>query len=228
MKRYSLFVVIILFSILNIKAQESKNIFTIKDDKIITNSDFIDSSYDKTVINNKYILNEKGSNVLVGEVEYDVKVGSYIYCSVNFDVLEISKNGVQQCLYREDSGILKRDYKCLYYSMKKGDSDFVSSETNNYYMEFSLSPKIKGLLFFCNRYGTSVGKTLIFILTQKEAKLVFNKKMEVMDFYHSNSKLKLLLWSAYMEFNLDGTLWRRPDVHTIWREDGILKLKKNA
>lgn len=223
MKQFFFLTVIFLTLTLKIEAQGSENIFTINNDTIITNSDFIDPFFSKKTASVKYYLNENDPNVLVGKVEYNVKVGSYTYSPGNFDVLEISKNGVRQCLYCEDAGILKSDYKCLRSSMEEGGEDLGHSERSDYYMEFSLSPTTKGLLFFCNSYGTDVGRTLIFILTQKEAKLVFNKKMKVVNLGQSVSNF--ILWSTYMEFNVDGTIWEQPNVYSIWDEGDILKFK---
>ena len=207
-------------------SQTATTIFTIDNSgKVITKSQFINPPYDNSINNYGFSLSNPPVQVQVGTVTYTIKTGNFEMSNENdYDVVEISKDGNRVCLHREEDGILK---------LKEGSNrnDGKSHRlgkyaNNNYCIEVPLSSTSKALLFFGPSYGSSVAKTLIFVLTESNAKLVFNKTLEPQEMKNITSNFEMKLIADIPECDLDGNEIPSPS-YTIWKEGGVLKHKKD-
>lgn len=75
-------------------------------------------------------------------------------------------------------------------------------------------------------YSTDRGKTIIFVLTEDNAEVVFNKQMEIIELTMSPDNLELVLISVCGE-TADGITWTPDVTHTIYTKDGMLWFKDN-
>lgn len=211
-------------------SQTATNIFTIDNNgKVITKSQFINPPYDNSINNYGFSLSNPPVQVQVGAMTYTIKTGNFEISNENdYDVIEISKDGKRICLYREEDGILKlkEGSSYQYPEAYMANYSFGKYANNNYCIEVPLSSTSKALLFFGPSYGSSVAKTLIFVLTELDARLVFNKILDPYEMENITSNFEMKLIADIPECDLDGNEIPTPS-YTIWKEGGVLKYKKD-
>ena len=135
----------------------------------------------------------------------------------DFDVIEISKNGQQKFIYKSCDGIAKfNNSKNLY------TSSFNRYSSNGYFIEVPMTTDSKALIFLGQHYGTDLARLIIFILTDSDVKLVYNKKMAITDINSTNGNFSMSLVSNIVEEG-DGT----ESKHTIYQQNGVLYFGDN-
>ncbi len=89
-----------------------------------------------------------------------------------------------------------------------------------------MSPELvmnsKALIFLGQHYGTDLPRLIIFIVTDSDVKLVYNKKMKITSINSSAGNFSLSLVSNIVEAG-DGV----EETHTIFLRDGVLFFRNN-
>jgi hypothetical protein len=162
---------------------------------IISDIGFIDEQ-DPSVGSLSYSLQNPISTT-VSTSNYTIKTARFVGWENepgDFDVIEISRNGQQQLIYKAYDGIAKlNDSQNLY------TSQFSQFSTNGYFIEIPLTATSKALIFLGYHYGTDFPRLFIFIATDLDVKLVYNQKMYLKHIDTSNGNFILSIVSGIVE-----------------------------
>ncbi len=99
---------------------------------------------------------------------------------------------------------------------------FASYADNDYFISVPLSSTSKALIFMGMTYGSSLPRLMIFVMTERDVKLVYCKTMDVHSMVKTPSSFSMITQSNVTGFD-DGT----PVLHTIWLKNGALWFKNN-
>ncbi len=201
--------------------QSEVQIYTNNDGIISVKEQFIDAQ-NPSVESLSYTLQNPLSTI-VSTSTYTLKTGRFEGWEDepgDFNVIEISKNGQQKLIYKDDYGITKIINK------KKEGYFYATSlspySSNGYFIEVSMTPTSKALLFLGQDYGTDLSRLIIFIITDSDVKLVHNKPMEIRSIDTSAGNFSLSLKSTIEEIS------GLEDMHTIFLKDGVLFFRNES
>lgn len=182
---------------------------------IVPNSRFI-SSTDNTLSSLQFVTTHT-SSVSIDSTTYNIKTGRFMNWNDepgDFDVIQFFKNDQLVLTYKDADGIVKLNNPKNQYSYP-----FNSYSQNGYFIDVRLSDKT-GLLFFIGQhYGTDLPKLIIFALTRKEIKLIYNQKVQINSITKTENHISLVLQSNIPNDN------EMPVTHTIWSQDETLNFK---
>ncbi len=240
MKNLLIIATLTIMSVVTAIGQE-REVYTLKNGAVIENRDFLNLDlYSKGVYNDRYKYCDDPLEVRVGNKKYDIKVANYIgywaECDSmimnyvgDFNVIEFHSNDGCGYQYRDDYGILKMNESSVSWMPSYSGSNYMHRglSRNGYFVETTLTPDSKAVIFFGQSYGTDVGRTFIFIVTERDVKLVFNKPYRAKSINIANGEFRIEFQSNIQE-TIDGVTWTPAITHTMWLEDGVLKFRDNA
>lgn len=230
------------FSLLVYTLGQERDIYRLSNGAIVTNSEFLDLNlYSKSVYNYKYKYDIEPLSVRVGEKQYDIKLANYVsywedadsmflYDAGDFNVVEFIGDDGFGYQYRDDMGILKMNPTSVLWNPGYYGASYKlrNKSKNGYFVEVPLTSTSKAVVFFGQSYSTGEGRTFIFIVTERDVRLVFNMQ------YNANS---IDIGEGTFEMNVESKgsqlltmnpdIWSDPVTHTIWLEDGVLKFRDN-
>ena len=159
------------------------------------------------------------SSVSIDSTTYHIKTGRFRNWEDepgDFDIIEFYKNHQLVLTYKDAEGIVHLNKPKNLYSYT-----FNQYSENGYFMEVRLSDQISTLFFIGQHYGTDLPKLIIFALTPKEIKLIYNQKVQINSILKTDNHISLIVQSNIPNDH-DELL-----THTIWSDNGILKFKDN-
>ena len=159
-------------------------------------------------------------SVTISASTYTIKTGRFTGWDDeegDFDVIEISKNGQPEIIYKAYDGIAKMNNSKNSYT-----SLFSRYSSNGYFIEMPVTSDSKVIIFLGQHYGTDLSRLIIFTLTDSDVKLVHNKQMAINNITAECGNFSMLLESNIVEFGY-GT----PATHSIYQKNDVLYFKDN-
>lgn len=217
MKRISLIIALLIITSI-CKAQSEEAIFNINSERIITTkSNMIDPVGTDNVLFKGY---SSSTNVTVGNTVYTVKtaVGENENADFGFNIISI---------YNNNSNLLTlKDHDMWTYTYSgRSTTNYKSYTDNKYFITIDLSQYAKALLFIGWPYGGDLPILTIIVLTENDAKLVFNKNMGISTITKTDNQYLIKVKTVLEEYDSSGRLTTSPKYNYITLENEILKLK---
>lgn len=155
--------------------------------------------------------------VSVGNSRYEIKVASAKYEDDNtgFNIIEIHK-GTEKLLELRDLDMWTYMYG------GKSATNYRKYTENRYFLPLDLKANIKALCFVGWPYGGDLPLLTIIILTEKEAKLVFNKRVSIIEMTKTEGEYTLKVQTNLEEFDSSGVQVIFQKYTTMNSKDGIL------
>lgn len=218
------FIVFLLANLSICKAQTESAIFTINSNGIISiNSVMIDPLDSGHNINSLSYLPKNPVRFLVGNSTFTVKTSTFKDWDDNegygFNVIS---------LYKAESKILEvKQLDSWTFTSGGGSSINFSKYTNNrYFVPIDLSNKAKALFFLGWPYGGDLPYLTIFVVTEQDAKLVFNKNMGLDSIVKSDNQCVIKVQTGLEEYDSNGKLCVAPIFAQMYLKNGVLYLKQ--
>jgi len=195
---------------------------------ITTNSSFINPFYNYPGAPSLTYSPQNPVNVQVGTKTYVVKTCIFNNwdndADTGFHIIEVSSGGQVVLTF-------KSALQWAYLSYPAGSGmyrNFKSYSDNNYFIKVPLSDSSVAIIFVGWPYDSTPSMLTIVVLTQTDAKLVYNKNMEI-NTITLGSAFSMILQSNTVEYNAQNVPFNgeTPKLHTIWLEDGVLRFKDN-
>ena len=198
---------LILFLIIQytaVSAQE--NLYAIQDNRIMPNFNHIDSIQKNNFETGSYVGVQ---HIQVHGVTYTFKFMSQKYNTGDYNIIEVYKDNEMIFACGDADGMVtydKRPYLEKYASSK-------------YLIEVPLPDNSKALLITGQHFGSQIERLFIFIATQSDVKLVYNKEMIV-------SKINTVPQFELIGISNMPTYEDIPDIkHRFWYEGGSIRIK---
>lgn len=159
------------------------------------------------------------SSISIDSTTYNIKTGRFINWNDepgDFDVIQFFKNDQLILTYKDADGIVKLNNPKNLYSYP-----FNQYSKNGYFIDVRSSDKIEFLFFIGQHYGTDLPKLIIFAVTQKEIKLIYNQTVQINSITKTENHISFVLQSNMPNDN------EMPVTHTIWSYEGTLNFKNN-
>lgn len=220
---------IFIFSILLVSfmtAWAQVPIFSIADGRVVVDDSFVEDNYlDVSALS--YTMVVEPMTVDVGRAKWKVRAGRFDGWDDepgDFDVVEASVDGAEKFILTADDGIARiAPEKDGYYS-----SLFADRSPNGHFIEVALTEKSKALVFLGQHYGADISRLFIVVLTERDARLVYNLRMDIQAIDMAAGNFSMLLKSEIEEWNEEtNTPWEESPTHTIYRDNGILYFTDN-
>lgn len=221
---------LIIFLHLTITPTIAQQIYKLEGDKIINSPDFVKPMVDRFCDASAYVMWDGLLNVQVGSTWYIIQVGEYTseLCGGDFNLIDIYSKDMDSKLFKVDYGILKMDEtSCRWYPEKfMANYSLSDLSENGYFIELPLSETSKALIFIGRCYRTDLDRMLVFVLTEKDAEIVFNLPMPIEAFKHANGDTNILVTTQFKEWG-DTVSYGNYIMHSIYTQDGVLMFNEN-
>lgn len=158
--------------------------------------------------------------VSVGNTRYEIKMATNIDDeeSDGFNAIEICK-GTNKLL-----GL--KDYDMWTYLFRgKTGFNYEKYTDNRYFIPIELKDNIKALCFVGWPYGGDLSLLTIIILTEEDAKVVFNKHLFIESISKNGNEYSMKIQTNLEEFDSSGVQTIFARYTTMYSKDGILYIK---
>lgn len=188
----------------------------------------IDPFYDMPEIKNwPYVLNNSTS-VSVGSRNFDVKTGYF----EEMDETERGKYGFTVITIYSDSRKifeLRQPELWTYTYDGKSTMDYREYTDNRYFIPIPLSDRAVALAFIGWPYDSTPCYLTIIVVTNNDAKLVFNKNLNINTVTQSDDSYSMELQANVIEYSEDGKPFDDPNnvpiIHYLEAKNGMLYFK---
>lgn len=219
-------ILIIIASLLlgsTVQAQTGTPVFEVgANGTIATNPALIEPFYDIPKIKTLSYISNNPVRISVGKKDYDIKTGcleQWDDFGYTFNVITIY-SGVRKIFELRQPD----NWRYTYGIPRK--VSYRQYTDNQYFIPIALSEKAVALAFVGWPYGGDTSYLTIIALTGSDAKLVFNKHMNINAIIRSGNSYSLELQANIVEYGEDGkpfdTPNNVPDIHYLEVKDGLL------
>ncbi|WP_294627748.1 hypothetical protein [uncultured Bacteroides sp.] len=155
--------------------------------------------------------------VTVGSTRYAIKIATDELedKGSGFNVIEIHK-GTEKLMELRDIDMW------TYMYAGKSATNYRKYTDNRYFIPLELKPDIKALCFVGWPYGGDLSLLTIVVLTENEAKLVFNKRVSIVTMAKEEGEYTLKVQTNLEEFDSSGVQVIFQEYTTMNSKDGIL------
>ena len=162
----------------------------------------------------------------VGKAEYTLKIGNRwpIHDSPgDYDIIQFYKDGEEKLYFEDGEWLVKYTDS---QNPNSHVSDFAAYAANPYFINIPLSETAAALVFMGPSYPTNPSRMVIFVLTENDIKMVLNQELEAEGITATAKSFKMQVASKRAKLVNDSPeKWTEAELHNIWLENGILKLK---
>jgi len=204
-----------------VQAQTETPVFKIGANGVIeTNQSMIEPFYDMPQIKTlPYILNSP-INVSVGAQNYKIKTG----CLEQWDNFECTFNVIT--IYSDNRKIFELrqpdNWRYTYGLSKKSYQQYTN---NQYFIPIPLSEQAVALAFVGWPYGGDVPYLTIVVLTENDAKLVFNKHMGINMITRTDKSYLMKLAANIVEYDENARPFNEAIFNYLEAKNGLLYFK---
>lgn len=221
-----IFTAALFFTVFCAQAQIGSAIFSI-DPKgnITTKSEFIDPFYEDCDLSALTYAPGNPVAVKLPSKTYTIRTCAFDEweCEADrgFNVIEITQKN-------RDVLTLKQGEFWTFITDDRPSFNLEEYTDNNYFIRVPLSAKSQALIFRGFMYGTGPAPLSIVVLTENQAKLVFNKEMYINSIIQiSSGGFFMQLQSNICEWDDERRPYYDPITHVIWLDDGVLRFKND-
>lgn len=219
-----------LFFCLAVQAQKELRVFRIDSNGLIEpNPTMIAPFYDDPGINNSSSVLTSSTSISIGAQNFDVKTG---YFEEEWYETERGKTGFTViAIYSDSQKIfeLRQPEMWTYTYDGKSMTDYREYTDNRYFIPIPLSEQAVALAFVGWPYGGDTPRLTIIALTDSDAKLVFNKNMDINAITQTDNSYIMELQANIVECGEDGkpfdTPNNVPNIHYLEAKNGVLYFK---
>lgn len=190
--------------------------------KIETNQSMIAPFYNGDEVKSLSYVLRSSTNVVFGGVTYSIKTGELVNgedCEdYGFNVISIYRGN--QIIFE-----LKQPDMWTFTYAGRSMTDYRQYTDNRYFIPVTVSQQTLALLFVGWPYGGDMPLLSIVVLSGSDAKLVFNKNMDINSITKSGTSFSMQVQTNVVEYDESGKALGSPDIHQIYSQNGVLYYK---
>ena len=223
MKKAILFI-LILQSLVSIQAQTGTPIYSITDGKISVDAfKWVEPFYQDSSINQYPFIEQEQIKLPIASNQFTVSVGTLK------DYDDFGDDGFNViCLLKNNKKILEirqPDFWTLTYG-GGSEIDYRKYTSNRYFIPLISEEGTMALAFVGWPYGGDLPLLTIIVITEKNAKMVFNKNVDISEIKQKDGESEIKIKTLLEEYDSCGKLCVAPTYATMIAKDGVLYWKE--
>ena len=209
---------------MSIQAQTGTPIYSITDGKIsVDASKWVEPFYQGYDISKNTYSCQSNTQRTIGVSQYAIETG------VLNDFDEIGENGFNVIsIYKKEEKILEIRQSGFWTFTYGGGSeiDYRKYTSNRYFIPLISEEGTMALAFVGWPYGGDLPLLTIIVITEKDAKMVFNKNVDISEIKQKDGESEIKIKTLLEEYDSCGKLCVAPTYATMIAKDGVLYWKE--